>query len=56
MGVDIDLRTNTASIPAPKVAKVLSYLTAVTAVPSPKKLELRFLEEMLGLLNWISSL
>ena len=56
MGVDIDLRSNTASIPAQKVEKIMSYLGAVTAVPAPRRLQLRFLEEMLGLLNWISSL
>jgi hypothetical protein len=45
MGVDIDLRTNMASIPEPKVKKVRAYLDVKVT-----------LEEMLGLLNWISSL
>jgi hypothetical protein len=58
MGVDVDLATNTASIPQPKVDKIVTYLDAVasTAQSGKDNLKLKFLEEMLGLLNWISSL
>ena len=56
MGVDIDLRTNMASIPEPKVKKIRAYLDVVVTKKRQARIELRFLEEMLGLLNWISSL
>ena len=56
MGVDIDLRTNMASIPEPKVKKIRAYLDVVVTKERQTRIELRFLEEMLGLLNWISSL
>ena len=55
MGVDIDLAANTASIPAAKVAKVQMYLDEVLRRPVGDTLPLRFFEELLGLLNWISS-
>jgi hypothetical protein len=58
MGVDVDLAANTASIPQPKVDKIVSYLDAVATAARSRngKLKLKFLEEMLGLLNWISSI
>ena len=54
MGVEIDLHSNTASIPQGKVDKVMSYLNMVSSTPR-KMQPLAFWEELLGILNWISS-
>jgi hypothetical protein len=54
MGVEIDLLANTASIPQCKVEKVLGYLREVKKAKG-KRLRLSFWEELLGILNWISS-
>ena len=54
MGVEIDLHNNIASIPQGKVDKVMSYLNMVSSTPR-KMQPLAFWEELLGILNWISS-
>jgi len=54
MGVEIDLHSNTASIPQGKVDKMMSYLNMVSSTPR-KMQPLAFWEELLGILNWISS-
>ena len=54
MGVEIDLQANTASIPQGKVDKVMAYLDVVAKSPG-KRQKVGFWEELLGILNWISS-
>jgi hypothetical protein len=54
MGVEIDLHANTASIPQGKVDKLMAYLDVVAKSPG-KRQKVAFWEELLGILNWISS-
>ena len=54
--MDLSVSPPTASIPEGKVMKVLRYLDEVReAAASKKPLPLRFVEELLGVLNWVSS-
>ena len=54
--MDLSVSPPTASIPEGKVMKVLRYLDDVRdAAASKKPLPLRFVEELLGVLNWVSS-
>ena len=57
MGVDVDLAQDppVASIPVDKVEKVKRYLQSVRDAKVGDKRELQFWEELLGILNWISS-
>ena len=57
MGVDIDLAQDppVASIPSDKVAKAKSYLQSVLDAKVGDRRDLKFWEELLGILNWISS-
>ena len=57
MGVDIDLAQNpsVASIPPGKIAKIKRYLREVLDLKPGTSRDLQFWEELLGLLNWIST-
>ena len=57
MGVDVDLAQDppVASIPPDKVEKVKRYLQSVADAKVGDKRDLQFWEELLGILNWISS-
>jgi hypothetical protein len=57
MGVDVDLAQDppVASIPPGKIAKIKKYLDEVLDAKLGASKDLRFWEELLGVLNWISS-
>jgi hypothetical protein len=57
MGVDVDLAHDppVASIPEDKVAKVKRYLRQVLNAKVGAHKDLQFWEELLGILNWMSS-
>jgi hypothetical protein len=57
MGVDVDLAQDppVASIPPGKIAKVKRYLREVLDSKLGTSKDLQFWEELLGVLNWVSS-
>ena len=57
MGVDVDLAQDppVASIPPGKITKVKRYLREVLDEKPGASKDLQFWEELLGILNWMSS-
>jgi hypothetical protein len=57
MEVDVDLAQDppVASIPPGKIAKVKKYLWEVLDAKTRASKDLQFWEELLGILNWMSS-